>query len=483
MSAGLYYLLYTQSGQGYIAKTLEKKLSAVVGRDISLEIENMALSPTHLDASMLVDGAMHLDLSGFRSLTGAYDIGYRLRGEDINISGQVEGLLTDFTLKGEGVFLDGVTHFSLRKKEELFEDVEVQMQHVDAAKFAQLLGELPLVASTFSLQAKLPKISASQKVGDVHIVLDRGGVYLQNIYKLFSKRLPSDFMMEGEGDIQVVDNTISFDAKVLSNIGRLTLQKGQYSEPNHTFKSHYMFETSTLEKFTFVTKKRYVGAFKTIGDASYHDSWRCKGSSESLKGSIAYIFEKEKWSTHFQDISLKRLLEMMGYPAIMIGDASGKANYDIKEKIAIVNMESPNMHFAANGMTKKILEKGDIDLSKELFTQTFFSGAVQGGVVSYDFSAKNDDALVALSDVKMDAHNNTIKANFALQLQGEELYGEIFGSLKHPQVSIDMSRYIKFKAQKEMDGFFGMGTTQKVKEQIKKIKPSAVKGFIKGFFK
>ena len=166
----------------------------------------------------------------------------------------------------------------------------------------------------------------------------------------------------------------------------------------------------------------------------------------------------------------------------MIGNIAGKMEYDLLHDIAIINLKSKQLKFRKTDLTQKILHASGVDFAREIFTQSYFSGGVEDSIVEYDFEAKNSQSIVRLTNTKMDATDNTINAHFDLAMQGEELSGEIYGSLKSPQVKPDVGKYIEFKAKKEIDNFFGMGTTQKVKEKLKEIDVEDIKGYLKGLF-
>jgi len=173
---------------------------------------------------------------------------------------------------------------------------------------------------------------------------------------------------------------------------------------------------------------------------------------------------------------------MMHYPSIMIGDIDGKVELDTADYSAILNLRSKNMHIKKTAVIDTIYRATSVDISKEIFSKTYFTSTIDKGVVYYDFHAENRASYLSLFDAKMDSSNNTIDTNFEIKMQGEEMSGVIYGSLNSPQVKLDMGKYLEFKAKKEIDDFFGIGTSEKVKKEIDKIDKDSIKGFIKDFF-
>jgi len=472
-------MFYTSFGHEKISSYISQKASKALGREVELKIEEMSLSPSHLDATIMIDDRLKTKVKGFfYPFLGTYDIDYRLMGEyagKVDINGTIEGKKEDFQIMGKGRALDGEVSFSGHYEPKAQKDIKVVLQEVSGAKLFLLLGRKPIFAGKVSLKADIPLYAAFEKYGDISIKTGRGGVYLKNIKALYGVQLPDDFTFSSHGDIHLEKGKHTFQGLVVSSIGEIEIKEGTLIEENKKIEAKYHLQIKDLATLAFVTKKRYAGEFVAKGTFLYHDGLRFDGESDSLGGKLSYSYEKEKISGVLETVSLSKLFKAMAYPPIMIGDINGKASYSLADKIAVINIKSREMHFQDNRMVRKIYRASGVDFSKELFTSTYFASSVEEGIVSYDFKAENRKSYLAISNAKMDAMANTIDADFDLKMQEEELSGKIYGSLKAPKIDLNIGKFLEFKAKKEIDEFFGKGTSKNVKKNVK--------GLLKSFFK
>jgi len=494
IAAAIFYIFYTASGHAQISSKVSTLLSKELGQEVRLTIEDIAFTPSHIDVTFLINDALRAEVEGFMSpLDKEYVIKYHLSGDKIlfkgvnledkvDISGRLQGLKDDFKLQGQGSALDGEVDFSLHHQPKKDEDIKLSFQNLNTAKLFELLEKKPLLGGTFSLEADVSLYSEFEKRGDIKLDIHRSGVYLQNVRADYEVLLPDDFMISSAGTIHLSPGQFTFDGRIDTTAANLVLKKGRYSEANQKLNALYHLEIDELSKLRFLTKKRYAGKFESDGELEYLDGLRFDGESNSMDGKMSYYYEEGKLEAKLEELSMEKMFRAMAYPSIMIGDISGKVEVDVHDNSAVINLRSKNLRFKRSSVIDNIYRVSSMDISRELFQKTYFTSSVENGVVFYDFKAENRGSHIALFDAQMDSHRNTIETNFDIKMQGEELSGEIYGSLQSPKVKLDMGKYIEFKAKKEIDEFFGMGTSDKVKKELNNVDMDDIKGFINGFF-
>ncbi len=494
MGVALFYMLHTASGLARISSYLSGQLSLEIGQDVKVDVEAISLSLGAVNARMLVNDALRVEVHGDRgAFDRVYDVNYHIRGEKIafegvnfqdkvNLKGRFQGTLEAFKLQGKGRALDGKVDFSLQHQAKQDREIALKMQEGNATKLFQLFGKAPLIKGKFSLDMDVLQYSQFEKAGDIKLTLHRAGVYPQNIRHLYGIAVPDDLMLWGNLSVHLTNAIDHFDAKIASTIGKIFIKKGKITEAKQEMRALYSVEIPALSKWQFLTKKAFYGPFVANGEFLYHDGLRLDGQSKSLSGGLDYYYEKGTLEAKLDKVSLQKLFMTMHYPPIMIGDMSGRVELDIQKDVALVNLRSHNLHFKANAVLEKIRKASSIDIAKEIFTTSYFTSTIEKGIVYYDFKAENSASHIYLLDAKMDSHKNSIDTNFDVKMQGEELSGVVYGSLKYPQVKLDMSKYIKFKAQKELDDFFGTGTSGKIKKKLNDVKIDDVKGLLKKLF-
>ena len=487
-------MVYTSFGHSQISTVISSHLSKNLGHEVTIDIEDMSLTPSHLAATFLVNGALKTEVKGFWSpLDGRYDVSYHVTGksivfdeinveDDIDISGTFDGTMDEYIADGKGTALEGKVDFSLHHDSEYERDVKVKLEEVSTEKSFLLAGKKGLFAGKYSLNVDVPLFSEYERRGDIGIEIHHGGVYLRRIKEQFGIQLPNDFMLQGTGHIHLSDGQHTFDAKMQSKVLDFTVKEGTFTEANKKIRGLYNLDVHDLSKIQIVNIKGFAGVFSAEGEFEHIDALRFDGKSHSLEGEINYYFDKGKLNAKIQEASLAKLFYTMHYPVLMIGVIEGKIDYDMSDKIALININTKNARFQNSSAIQKIYTASGIDFSKEVFSNTFFASSIEEGIVSFDFKAESNTGYVTLFNTKMDSINNSISSDFDLKLQGEELSGEIHGSLKSPKVKLNIGKYLEFKAKKELDAFFGMGTSDKVKDKLKDVDTEKVKGFFKGFF-
>ncbi len=489
-----YYLFHTASGLGKVSQILSEKVSKLQGEKIDLHVTSMAFSPSQIEAVIMINKHLTVQLQGYRKPLSGYEITYHAYGDgidfsaitlddDIDIVGRIVGDREDYRIQGEGKALEGDVAFSWRSQKTVYKDINITLKHVRSAKLQTLLGKKPLLAGALSLQAHLPLYAPFEKKGEVFMDIHKSGVYLQHIKEIFGVQLPDDFMLKAKLHIYLnASNKHQFDADINTTLANITLHRGRFIESNHKLNALYKLHVPALEKWAFLSGKTYAGVLDAEGELEYLDGLRFDGQTDSLGGRINYYYEKRTLEAGLHHVKLEKLFSMLRYPTIMIGDIDGKVNYDFTHNIAILNIQSQDVHFKKSRMIEKIQRASGVDLSQELFTRSTFSSSVDDGIVSYDFRASNDVSYLALLNSRMDARENSIEADFDLRMQEQELSGHIYGSLRSPQVQLNIGKYLEYKAKKEIDEFFGDGTTQKLKKKLKEVDIKDVKGLIKSFF-
>jgi hypothetical protein len=488
------FLIYSDTAKIKISSILTKELTKEIGFQVDVLVKEISLSPSKISIKALLNDVFMLDISGrYTPWNHTMDLVYHLSSErvvfkdisfkdHIDIHGTIKGERKHLSLLAEGEGLEGRIASTFLYTPKALKDVSLQLKRVSSQKMMLLLGEEPLFSGDFSLDAKIPYFSDFEKKGEISATLHQSGLYLQNIQKRFHLQLPKDVILSAILEITLDGGVDYFKGNIISTLGEMRYVRGRYIEVDKSIHCEYELSIKELSRLRFLTKKEFVGPFHASGEIAYNDGIRFDGVSDTLDGEINYYYEKEDLEASFKDVSLEKLFRVLHYPPIMIGGIDGKIEYDIRENMALLNLRSSRLRFRETALTREIFATSGVNFADELFTHTIFASSIDDGIVSYDFKAENATSYLSLNDAKMDAKKNTITSNFAFKMQGEELSGEIYGSLKSPKVDIDIGKYVEFKATKEIDAFFGKGTTNEVKNRLKEVDVEDVKGFIKEFF-
>jgi len=140
-------------------------------------------------------------------------------------------------------------------------------------------------------------------------------------------------------------------------------------------------------------------------------------------------------------------------------------------------------------MADKIYEVTDIDILKDVYNNSVFTGGYQNSILTSFLQIDNGINHLYLRNTRMNSKTNKITADFEVSIDGKEFIGEVYGTLEDPKVSLDMSKLIKYHINKKIENFFGTGkplNKKNTKEKLNEIELDNIKQktrtFLDGFF-
>jgi len=274
---------------------------------------------------------------------------------------------------------------------------------------------------------------------------------------------------------------------IIHGLATLNINNGYYNRVEKKGQAKYTIDMKELKNFKKYNKQSYKGPFYAKGSAIYNNKKVViKGITKDLGGNIKYLYKNNIFNLKLSNISLVRMFKRFGYPTLLEANLFGVIDYDILKKVMTINTKLKQAHFNRTKITDIILDKTGLDVQKETFNKSTFTGKYQNNLLKADLKIDNGKSHLFLKNIKMNSIKNSIHSKFSLKIKGEVLEGIIYGTLKNPKVNVDMSQLIKYQMSKSMNSIVGTDNMQNVKNGFKlmdmdKIEDST-KRFFRGFF-
>lgn len=489
----IYYLLGTTLGHQSLGYFLEDYLSTTTKNTIEVEYLNIQKYP-HVVMRLKLNNKSSVQLEGEVNET-AVDMKYHLVGESfrlngfylnqpVNVTGHLVGAFSNLFVDGKGVVFDGKAQYAFYKVPSHFKDINLTLKQANTQKVLAFLKQEPLMDGKVDIRADFKHFSTHKKEGNISVYTPKASV---------SSFMPNHFFTLSSM-IEVKNMEYAYKADVTSTEGTLHIDQGVYHESKKAVRADYKLHLNNLAHYEAIFKHKYKGSLDTKGKVLYkNNKFRFEGETEKFDGNLVYVYQNQNLDLFLKSVSLVKLLKQFDYPALFTSKVYGTINYNLKEKIVLINTDLKETRFRATTMTNMIYNASGINLLSEVYDQSSFNGGYQNNILSSILKIDNGKNHLYLTDTKLNANTNQVNSNFEMKMQGEEIFGEIYGTLKEPKVSVDMSRLLKYQMNKQLSGWLGTNKEEvikevkdEVKEQLKELDVDDVtqkaKSLIDGFF-
>ena len=461
-----FYFLNSSLGQSHLGFLIEDFLSKKTYNEIKVHSLNLEHYP-----SVVMDLTINHEAKVF--LTGevnnySVDMDYHLFGdsfsfnsikleEKVDLTGHLKGPFSALKVQGEGEVFDGNVHYSFTKIPKKIIDMNLSMQHVKSQKVLKFLNKPLVIQGKANVTSFVKIFSKYEKRGKAKIYMAEASL------PTLAKNISFSLNTELEFD----DIAYKYNGKVNSKIGTLTIKNGEYHQTKQIAQANYRFHLNDLNDVKEFLKKRYYGSLDTEGRVEYDGTFKVEGITKKFGGILSYLYKNENVDFTLKNLSLSALLEQFSYPVLLTAKVYGTANYNLKDKIVLMNTKLKEARFKETKMTHMIQSTLGINMLRDVYDESSFSAGYQNHILSSILKIDSGVEHLFLTETKMNAKSNKIDSKFEMKMQGQELAGKLYGSLKDPQVSLDMSRLIKYQMNRQIGSFFGMTNGENVKKKLK----------------
>ena len=468
LTAVFFYFLNTSVGHENLGYLVEDYLSKKTYNKVKVHSLNLEQYP-HIVADLTINDGANLLLEG-RVDKYEVEMNYHLVGQEfkfnnfyiednIDVAGRLIGPFSALLVEGKGRTFGGDIDYKFTKVPQKFKDMNVLMKSVQSTKVLKFLKQPLIFEGRIDIDAQFKFFSKYEKWGEAVISMKEA------LMPSIVPRIPFSFHF----DVAFDDMAYKYVGRVDSKVGKVDVKNGEYHHGKKATQADYELYLNDLANFEELLKHRYKGGLDTNGTVVYNDGLLVRGHTHKFGGELEYIYKKENIDLELKGVYLERLLEQFSYPILLRSDVFGTMNYAMNDKILLINTELKKTRFIKNKMTDMIHNTVGINLLTEEYDKSTFTAGYQNHLLSSELKIDDGVNHLYLIDTKMNAQNNKVNSKFELKMQGQELYGDIYGTLQDPKVSVDMSRLLKYQMNKQMGAWLGTGRRDEVKKELKDV--------------
>lgn len=450
----IYYLLGTTLGHLTIGYLSEDYLSEKMNNKLEILALNLEKYP-YIESKVKINDGATLLLDG-RFDADNLDMQYDVQGESfqwnrslipypIHLKGALKGESSRLHVMGKGNIFEGNTTYSFVHTSKHLEDLKIRLDDINATQLLTFLKYRTLLIGEMDMDMQFAYYTAYQKQGSSVVKMDK--VWLPDI----SKEVP--FALEAE--VVFKDLIHEFNADLNSEVASLKIEDAYFNKPADVLEGNYTLQIDELAYFQPLLKHAFRGELYTRGHIDFEqDKVFVKGTTPSLGGLLGYQYRNDFVDFDFEEVSLEKVLQQLKFPAILSSKILGTASYDIKNEIVLINTELKEARFRKTNLVNRIYQATGVDVSKDVYNNNLFSAGYQDNILTSFLQIDNGVNHLYMPDIEMNAKTNKITSDFEVKIDGEEFFGEIYGTLENPQVKLDMTKLIKYHIKKKIENFF-----------------------------
>lgn len=433
----LFYLLQTNIGHKNVESLLEHYLSTESNDKILVQSLNLTQYPT-ISLTLKINNSSKVMLKGYID-NNSINMNYHLIGtsldindfhlkDTIDVTGTLKGAFNHLKVTGTGKVFDGNITYEFINFPNKIENLSLQIIDANSTKIAHFFEtKLPFYGLT-NIDATFRTLSIQEKKGQAKISMKR--LLLPNVKMPF------------ELNSIILFNNINYkyNIQLFSNIGKITISKGNYNSSKKLFLADYHLHINNLISFRELFKHQLKGSFNTIGHISYNQKNQelvITGESHKFGGNIEYLYKKSTLELKLKSVPLESILNALSYPTLFTSNIYGNITYHFKEKMLIINIDLKKTQFVKSELTEMIQKKLGTDLLIGYYDKSIFYAGYQNHTFSSTLRLDNGDNYIYLTNTSINTKNRELKSQFKMKMSGQIVEGHIYNTLENPKVNID----------------------------------------------
>ena len=285
--------------------------------------------------------------------------------------------------------------------------------------------------------------------------------------------IPANTKIKGIIDIEKDRNILTANGKLKSNLANLSFDLAKYNYKTHKLDSDYYLKIGDLTQFKSIIKHKFYGELEVNGDIHKDKTIIVTGRTKSLDGIVDFKLIDNHIKADIFDISLQKLMRVFKYPQIFNAKVVGTLNYNLKKENGIVDVKLNDTKLLPNKFTNLVKKIKGLDLTKESYTQTTFTGNIDKTYIKFNLDAKAKTASLLLKDAKLNRKTENIYTNYTIKIAKQDISGKIRGNINNPHITLDTSKLIEHKILNGISKYIkngsleDLGIGEKEKQKIK----------------
>jgi hypothetical protein len=405
-----------------------------------------------------------VDIKNLNRLEGI--LGRKLNGEFSNI-GKVSMENSIVSIDGTSNIFESTTTYKLDIQDAIAQNINFKIENAKIEKVLHMLNEPVYLTGDFNVKADVKNSSLEKLDGLIVSKISNAKIINEVVNAVYKQELSDVITFDSTINTSLVPNQAISKIDVLSNIGKLNLEKAVYNLENKSFNSDYSLNILDLEKIKGLTKTDLRGDIDLKGEVKSVDNILfLTGNSNFAGGKLDFNLKDDIFNLKLDDANMKELLYRMNKPEIFDSKANVNLEYELLTKKGKLKANLLNGHFLPNDYSNIVSQLAKFDLTKEIYETVKIDSNINEKLVISNLNMQSPNTQINTTDALLDFEKNLIDAKLNTQIKTSSFLITLKGDMKKPNISLDTKELLKNEIEKNRD---------KIEEKLNKVLDKNIK--------
>ena len=405
-----------------------------------------------------------IDVKNLNRLEGV--LGRKLNAEFSNI-GKVSLENSLISINGNSNIFESTTNYKLELKDFVAQNVDFKIENAKIEKLLHMLNEPVYLIGDFNVKGQIKDSSLNKLNGLIVSKISNAKIINEVVNAVYKQELTDVITFDSTINTSLVPNQAISKVEVLSNIGKLNLEKAIYNLSDKSFNSDYVLNILALEKIKGLTKSDLRGELDLKGEVKSLDkNLFLTGNSNIVGGTLNFNLKNDIFNLKLDNANMKDLLYKMNKPEIFDSKANFDLQYDLAIKKGKLNANLLNGHFLPNDYSNIISQLAKFDLTKEIYETVKIESNINEKQFVSNLNMQSKNTQIQANDAFLDFDKNLIDAKLNTKIKDNNFVITLKGDMKKPNIGLDTKELLKNEVEKNRD---------KIEEKLNKVLDEKIK--------
>ncbi|OCL85373.1 hypothetical protein AAX26_02010 [Aliarcobacter thereius] len=463
----LYVVLFTKSGNYYLANYIERTINNKQN-DFILEIDELIINHNLLVFQASLNEKSKIEIKAIFSIFDQIaDVEYKADIEnlsifnnlaqmdlngDLKVFGEVKHQDKITTISGKSNIAKSKTEYEIILEDFLLNKVKVNILNAKIDDILAIVKQPIYTSGNINLSSDLTYNSSKFFDGLVKIDIKNAKLNNKVIEQEFKQIIKQDINYSLHMENILKDSLINSKISFLSNLANIYTKKMIFDTKSFLLKSDYKLSVSDLSKLDDFTIIPLSGNIVLDGNIfKDNSSLKVDGFSDLIGGKFKLNLLNNDLNINIDGANSRKLLNMINKNEFFDSKIDLDLKYNLISSYGNLNAKIEDGHFVKTKLTQKIYDLSKIDITKEIYKEGILKSEIKDDKLLSDFHIKADKSIIDSKNGIMDFRKNEIdtklnvnfnKINFAILLSG---------NIDNPDYKFDIKDILKDTIKKNIN--------------------------------
>lgn len=322
-------------------------------------------------------------------------------------------------------------------------NMQLKSANLDIEKILTLIGKKEYANGILDADINLDNIHLNDLSGEYDIKT-KGQISKNFINNFISKKLPNDLIYDLNSKGEIINNIISFDLKLFSNLVNIEEFNGKFDVNNIRLKSNYEIDLFDFSKFGFLIDKKLQGNAKFNGKLSFDKTINAQIQSNNLfNGKFDANLKDDNISVKLNNFDFSTFLKTFDITDMYGARANMEFDYNILENKGIATLDMFNGKFKKSPIINAISLLMVKDLTQDTFNNANARANINKENIDFNLNMKSKYSDIEIQNGKINTNTSSLNIPFNAKIDKIYFKGSIKGTAQDPKVKIDAKSIVK----------------------------------------